>query len=44
MWYNETCSNGTITDQISFLLLKSLVLMLLLEVNLKIPEHEKLFC
>jgi hypothetical protein len=36
--------NGTTTDQISFPLLVGLVLTLLLEINLKIPEIENLFC
>jgi len=40
----KPASNGTTTEQISFPLLAGLVLILLLEVNIKIPEIEKLFC
>jgi len=37
----KPASNGKTTDQISFPLLAGLVLILLLKVNLKIPEIEK---
>lgn len=40
----KSASNGTTTDQIFFPLLAGLVLIQLLEVNVKIPETENLFC